>query len=368
MKSGTFWKLVFVSVLMIAFNNCQPVGESGDGQATGGSGSSSGILDDSAKLVMSREFYDNTMLSQFEARCTSCHADPRDGGVASKGAVFDFDRIRDNLIQGESAIANDLINRLVDPAVHDPSPDMGNPIINNLCPDGSAEGLCYDIVLWWNVTIHGDENATSPFLPGAGPGGGGGGGALSQGTMAEVSLLGRVSGFARNPDDAAEEVDVLIYVGGDASTGTLIATVTADERGPGGSQSGHYFSYQLPSEYLNGNSVTVYAYSMTDDPENLLEAAPKTARAWEINEDAESFWASNIEPELSQRCSRCHTNHTYEGRFFALSSPLPGEGGSSSNNLIYNKVSGQTGHSGGTFCSGSSLCSNLQNAWNLQFQ
>ena len=364
MKAGTFWKIFIASSLLVMFNNCQPAGKQGGGDNNSGDPPLD-QLSDSSKLELSRNFFNDTMVPQFESRCTTCHEAPR---IATqfglgRGAVFDFDRIREHLMAGTSAVDNRMIQILTDPNVH----DADGRITSNFCFQGSAEGLCADVIRWWNLAFYGDENATSPFLDGGSSGGGGG--SLSIGRLGSVSILGRVFGYARNPDNASDTVDVFVYVGGPVGQGDLVATVTANERGPGGSQAGHYFSYDLPSQYLDGVARDVYVYAMSASSENLLPS-PATARAWEISAEAETYFNNNMRSFLS-RCVECHGTpaQEYSNRFYVLASPKPGEGGSPTNNTFYQKLTGQGGHGGGTFCSGSNgICGDVQELWRIQFE
>jgi hypothetical protein len=183
-----------------------------------------------------------------------------------------------------------------------------------------------------------------------------------------ISNSGSVWGYARDTSNSSLILNVRFYVDGPAGNGRFAGETWANQRSSG-PNAGHFFTFQLPAEFVNGVTHTLYMYVVEDRAANLL---PTMSFAG-YTPKAESVFNNQIEGFVQVNCTRCHQTYWNYTTLFSgpLLKPTPAAGGTATNNLLINRMVGTVSHSGGKFCpNGLSdpLCVELQRWWNAEFK
>lgn len=185
--------------------------------------------------------------------------------------------------------------------------------------------------------------------------------------ISSVSILGEVWGYAYDPQNTSSSLKVILYIDGPVGSGQYIGETQANQSSPG-PNNGHYFRFQLPAQYADGNSHQLYVYGFDVRPELLLKPGAFSYLAY--TPKAENVFNVQLKSFTSGVCASCHSwsySSLYTG---PLMKPTPANGGSPTNNLFIQKMAGLTGHSGGKFCNGvnDGICLEIQNWWNAEFK
>ena len=103
------------------------------------------------------------------------------------------------------------------------------------------------------------------------------------GSFDGVESTGFAWGWSLDPDNANSSIAIHFYIDGPAGTGTYIGQVVANTARPDvnsvtGYPGDHGFGYQIPIQYLNGQTHSLYAYGIDTggDANTLLGGSPKT--------------------------------------------------------------------------------------------
>ncbi len=111
---------------------------------------------------------------------------------------------------------------------------------------------------------------------------------------------GYASGWSYDPDNPNVSNDVHIYIGGPAGSGAAGYAVTANQPRPDVNQAfgiggDHGFSFQIPSQYADGQQYAVYAYGIDTgaNSPSLLNGCPKY---FVINPPAPSVSLNQVSP------------------------------------------------------------------------
>lgn len=318
--------IVLLTILLVAYNNCDNLAQVDEGSDNGLAG---------------RDYYENSVTPAFEQACSTCHSAPRFGGVAPM-TIFSYDLAKEKLSNGTSSTDNELINKMQNIISHSGS---------NVCLSGVNASPCYEVRQWWSLEFSGGSGQTGLL-----------------GGVSYMSPLGAMTGWAAQAETPDVSLEVRFYVGGPSGSGTLLDTVTANENsgGAGGVAGLHGFSFDIPSAYRDGTSRDLYIYAIIDGSEVILPGQPYNFAAYEASSAGMSYFTSTVASELNSSCGSCHgfgADHTTS--FLTLLNPTPANGGTATNNELYNKGTGQ-GHSAGNRC-GSSCRSALQNWWDTEF-
>lgn len=182
-----------------------------------------------------------------------------------------------------------------------------------------------------------------------------------------ISTSGVAWGYAYDSRNPSSTLRILFYLDNPVGSGQFIGETQANLTSVG-PNTGHYFSFQIPAAYANGTQHRLYAYAHSATPSNLLSPNYITYVAY--TPKAESVFNQQIRGFVQTNCASCHT-WNYAGLYGGpLLNPTPFAGGTATSNLFIRKMSGQTGHSGGVFCSGgvnSGICSEIQRWWSAEF-
>jgi hypothetical protein len=208
--------------------------------------------------------------------------------------------------------------------------------------------------MWWDLEF--------------GEGGDGSNSDVPVGRISDVSSLGSVIGYAYDPNDTNATVTVHLYGDGPKGTGTLIASVVANQIGSDGNTPGdHAFTFQLPEAWRDGNEHTLHAY--IDDSDTPMLTAPRAYTAYAFSQAGRDYYNANVRGALNG-CAGCHTI-SYEQQFYSLIAPSPAEGGSATDNQLLNKPAqtNNTSHGGGLRCNGinASPCNVIRQWWTIEF-
>ncbi len=204
---------------------------------------------------------------------------------------------------------------------------------------------------------------------GGGSGSGSGAGlANSYGYADPVTALGSVGGEAKDPADPNATVTVFFFVNGPSGTGQAAGSVSASQPGLGNSGGARRFLFQLPAQFRNGSTQTLYAYAFINGAYQQIGGSPQTYAAYTPTPAGQSFYAANLQSQFQSRCIACHSVG-YEAQYANLLSPTKYRGGTAANNALVVKASGGSGHGGGSHCGGvnGGLCAQIQQWWALEF-
>jgi len=320
--------------LIILFQNCD-----GLNLEDSSSSNSRGAPDDFfVDPAAGEAYFANTLEPLMRNQCSSCHAIPRDGGTAPT-ILFNYDSMKSNILNGPSTTNNTMFN-------YTSGTEGNHP---NQCFSGLNDTPCKEIIQW--KLLEDPDTAV------------GGAGLVSQ-----VFLTGRVVGWSVDSENENKKVNVMVFIDGPAGVGTPIGPFLADQQGAGGTYGGHYFDFNLPPQFADGQSHTLYAYGDEAVEENIFAQMPLEFTAFTPKQAGRNFYNSNLAGTITASCSRCH-GWTYDSAYSRLLSPAPFLGGSAANNNFLIQASGGNGHRGGNFCSGginSGLCADIQSWWQLE--
>lgn len=326
----------------------------GDGNSVPGEGSSAseegsettppGENGAGGEEVDGATFFSETVLPTFEEKnCALCHADPRENPpIQGPLSIFSYDA---------------MLSLLADNSLFDK--------IQNLIPHGGGDQCegdieqspCKEVLEWWDA-----EFASDPEKAQDRP-------VKLLGEIRLVSVQGTITGWAYDPDAPDANVGVKVYFDGDQATGTLVAETSANLAGFDNNLSGnHAFQTPLPLELIDNSEHNLYVYATIGGEDVLLKGSPYAYTAFAKADGGLDFYNNNVRGNLNA-CTNCHT-FDYNAHWASLVNPSPAEGGTATNNLLFNKVSGATNHAGGTFCAAGngSPCDQFRSWWELEFQ
>jgi mono/diheme cytochrome c family protein len=303
-----------------------------------------------------REFFDQTVLPNFQNNCMVCHTEPiNQPPLPGPLTIYNYDQMKASISTGTNATDNNLVRKVQGLIGH-----AGG----NRCPGGINDAICKNITDWYAI-----EFQAPPITPSPPP--------VAQGLagmVTVVSSLGKVSGYAANAQNLASTVGVNFYLDGPSGAGILLnnAPISANQAGFNGGYTGaHAFSYFLPILYRDGLSHTLYAYAVENNVETQLQGSPYTFTAYVSSIDGYNYYNATVRPLLQQRCASCHSIN-YDQHFGSLLSPSPANGGTMTDNEMINMPAGRnmnTNHPGGNLCGSkdNSPCVELQTWWDLEF-
>ena len=340
--------LIFLSyssilVILIFYNNCNPIGE-GTHHLSLHDNSEVGDNNDSGNDYMSesQRYFEENVVPVFKNSCNNCHSSLQSGGNAPL-TIYNYTFIQTFLFDGSSSTNNRLINKMRNIIVH-----TGG----NRCPvNGLNDAPCKAVVDWRLREL---PDSPSGII----------------GAIDTISPSGTVSGWAKDPTSNTP-IEVIAYVDGpfDAPQTTLIGTFTADQAGTSEVNRGFFYNFDLPETFKDGQTRPLYIYGLAAHIDNLLPGSPKLFTIYTPKVEGQNFYTATVRPQLMTSCSSCHTIN-YGEQYRHLSSPSPFNGGTATNNILIQRASGQN-HPGGNHCPdgiNNGLCQNLQEWWRLEFQ
>lgn len=319
-----------------------------DGDA-GGSGGTDGNVDgddgEGTGPASGLTFFEQSVLPVFQAQCVSCHADPRmPVDIRGPLSIYSYNLMKAKLV-GSGSKDNDLLGKLTNKISHDGG---------DRCGGNLTASPCKEIVQWW-VTEKGED-------PDVGADGG------PVGRVFEVTSLGKIIGWAYDPDDTSKQIRVAFYIDGPTGTGTKIGETTANRSGADNNTPGdHAYLFDVPTQYRDKKKHTLHAYAVIDGKETMLGTAPYEFISYAFSEAGRTFYNQNV-LNAANGCNGCHVV-SYEQHFYALVSPAPNAGGTATNNVLINKagVRNGTAHGGGNRCGSGQPCNVFQQWWQVEF-
>lgn len=344
-------KLAMAAILVLGMMGCQPMhvknlqnngsGSGGNNSGSGGSGGSGGGSGNGSNLPTEQAFFVDNVKTSFEASCIACHAAPRlVTGTVAPLSIYEYETMKTMLNNGVSAANNQLINKMRGVVTHGGG---------DACSGNLVSGPCKEAMEWYKVENKVTENGSTGFID-------------------DVSPLGIVRGWAKDPGDENTKLTVFFYVGGPVGVGEAAGSVVAQEVGLGGQGLNHYFNHQLPARFRDGTTHQVYAYATEASAGNLLPGTPRDYIAYQQTQEGRDYYAANIQARFTSACGACHPT-SYEAQFANLISPTPDKGGTATNNGLINKGAGGGSHGGGNRCGNknSSPCSEFATWWDIEF-
>ncbi len=339
-----FVVLVACVGLAVAFNNCStsidtaPL-KSGN-TTTGSTGTNPNPTPGPGSAE--QQYFATKISPMFTSRCSTCHSEPRFGGLGGL-SIFNYALMRQHLLNGPSAVNNQLINKMQNIVSHSGG--------TNVCPLGVTTAPCKDVIDWWTFET---KQTAGGFL----------------GSLDSAAPFGTVYGWAANLSSPASLVTVYFYHNDTATgLGTLIGSTVANLPGPNnvGPSVGHYFSFTVPAQFRDGAVHQLYAYAAEAKPENVLPGAPLTYASYNQNPAAKVYFNNTVKPAMTA-CMSCHTVD-YDIFYYALIAPAKYQGGTALNNTLINKPSLTIPHGGGNVCGGKngSPCNLFQTWWTMEF-
>lgn len=183
-----------------------------------------------------------------------------------------------------------------------------------------------------------------------------------------ISNSGSVWGYARDTVNKNQILNVRFYVDGEAAIGRYAGQAFANQLSSG-PNAGHFFTYQLPAEFVDGRSHALYMYVVDERAENLL--APVSFAGY--TPKAQAVFGEQIKGFVQSNCTRCHDSYWQYSTLYSgpLLKPTPAQGGTATNNLLIKKMSGGVSHTGGMFCPNGlndPLCAEIQRWWTAEFK
>ncbi|GAB4023865.1 MAG: hypothetical protein Fur0010_27100 [Bdellovibrio sp.] len=304
-----------------------------------------------APLPVAQTHFETQIVPLFQMNCSACHAPPvNNPALPGPLTIFTYSEMVRMLNNGTSRDNNQLMNKIRNISSH-----AGG----NRCPGGLTDTVC-NMVRGWYDAEH--PNVTPPPNPAN----------LPTGQITAITNLGKVTGWAADPDSLGTAVTVNFYVDGPAGTGVLIGSTTANLAGFNGGYSGnHAFQYYIPVSYRDGVTRQLYAAIPDTQGDISLSGMPMTFTAYASTVAGFNYYEGTLKPLLTNRCANCHTIG-YDQHFASLLNPAPAVGGSATNNEMINMPSGRHGtknHPGGNICGtkDGAPCAQIQTWWNLEF-
>jgi hypothetical protein len=290
-------------------------------------------------------FFEQKVLPVFQAKCVSCHADPRQQ-VEIRGplSIYSYNSMKAKLINGASSSDNDLVNKASNKINHEGG---------DRCAGRMDTSPCKDISAWYIAEMGDNSENSNPGL---------------SGRVFEITPLGKIIGWAYNPGDASQELSVSFYIDGPAGIGTKLGPFVANRSGADNNTSGnHAFLVDIPLQFRDKKKHSLHAYALIDGKEVELSTDPYSFTAYALSEAGRAFYNANVANAVTG-CAGCHAL-SYEQHFYALVSPAPSEGGTATNNVLINKagVRNGTAHGGGNRCAGGNPCNVFQQWWTREF-
>ena len=326
-------------------------GGAGSGSSSTPPGAGGGINNPSSPSpsnpagLTGEQVFNTKVLPAYRQLCVSCHADPRQPAeVRAPLSIYSYGPMKVQLDMGASPEDNRLWNR-----VRNLEPHTGG----DRCQDGKTQSPCKEMIEWWIA-----EKGAPPA------------GAGQVGRITDVTSLGRVYGYAFDPQNSAVFVQVQFYIDGPKGTGTAIGTTVANKPGDDGNQPGdHSFSLDLPEAYRNGKAREIFAYAVIANEEKPLSSVGYKYTAYSFTQAGRDFYNANVQGRLGG-CGGCHTI-SYEQQFYSMIAPSPAKGGTATNNQLINKAAQTNGasHGGGQSCgnANASPCAEFQRWWQVEF-
>ena len=288
----------------------------------------------------SEEFLRLGVRPTLETSCKSCHTSPRfNPELPGPLTIYNHKIMRAFLLEGISPTNNSLINKVQNLVGHSGG---------NQCPGGPNTSPCREIIAWREFEVPGESSGPT-------------------GAISNISILGKINGFAIDPKNTGKKLTVMIYGGGPVGQGQLLATLVADLFGFGLGD-GHTFSFDLPAPFRDGTAQQLYVYADSATAESLLPGMPYNYAAYSYSQTGRDFYKQNLANTFSNSCGSCHGS-AYEDRFPALLFPSPFNGGTARNNSLINYANGENQHTGGSFCGGnknSGVCAQIRQWWNAE--
>jgi hypothetical protein len=291
-------------------------------------------------------FFEQKVLPVLQAKCVSCHADPRQPAeIRGPLTVYSYNSMKKKLSVGTSSNDNDLLNKLTNKISHEGGDRCGGKMDVSPCKEIAA----------WHIVEQGDDVAENPNAGVAG-------------RVFEITSLGKIIGWAYNPNDTTEELSVSFYIDGAAGVGTKLGPIVANRSGADNNTPGnHAFLLDIPLQFRDKKKHTLHAYAIIEGKEIELSAVPYSFTAYALSDAGRAFYNANVANNVTG-CGGCHVL-SYEQHFYALVSPAPSEGGTATNNVLINKagVRNGTAHGGGNRCAGGNPCNVFQQWWTREF-
>lgn len=328
------------------------VGDGIDGETDGTDGTDSDdpVVKDPPKTeetdpAAGRAFYDKSVLPVLQAKCVNCHADPRQA-VEIRGplSIYSYDLMKAKLV-GTSSVDNDLINKVMNKIGHDGADRCGGSYNASPCKEIAA----------WRLIEKGEDSGSNT-------------GNGIAGRIFDVTSLGKIIGWAYNPDKPTDILTVAFYIDGPSGTGTKIGPIMANRSGADNSTPGdHAYLVDIPESFRDKKKHTLQAYAVVDGKETLIESVPYDFIAYTLSVAGRAFYDANVKSAVTG-CAGCHTL-SYEQHFYAMVSPAPSQGGTANNNVLINKAGTRNGtaHSGGNRCNGGNPCTVFEQWWAMEF-
>jgi hypothetical protein len=190
------------------------------------------------------------------------------------------------------------------------------------------------------------------------------------GRITDITALGRVYGYAFDPQNLNIAVQVNFYVDGPKGTGVAAGSTMANKPGDDANQAGdHAFSIDLAEGFRNGKQREIFAYALIGTEEKPLSSLGTKYTAYAFSQAGRDFYAANVQGRMGG-CAGCHTI-SYEQQFYSMIAPSPAKGGTASNNQLINKPAQTNGaaHGGGQSCANAaaSPCADFQRWWQVEF-
>lgn len=295
--------------------------------------------------------FDTQVKIAFENNCMLCHTAPvNNPALPGPLTIFTYSEMLRMLNNGTSRDNNQLINKIRNIVSH-----AGG----NRCPQGLTDTVCNMVRGWWDQehpTVTPTPNPTN----------------LPVGQITSVTNMGKVTGWAADPDSLTSAVTVNFYVDGPSGTGVQIGSTIANLSGFNGGYSGnHAFQFFIPVTYRDGTTRTLYAAISDNAMDVALSGSPVSFTAYASTVEGFNYYENTLKPQLTSRCASCHTIG-YDQHFSSLLNPPPVSGGTATNNEMINMPNGRhsgNNHPGGNICGTKDgvPCSLIQTWWNLEF-
>lgn len=329
-KLSLFLSCAATFCLLLAFNNCAPLGSPLSGVTELSSSGSN----------LAKSAFANSVTPAFVTACQSCHAT---NGTAT-ARIFEYAFSKAQLMNGTTSINNQLMNK-----INGTTPHTGG----SLCANDTVSP-CKELKQWAVI-----ENPMKSTIP--------------VGMVTSVSNSGEVKGWAINPTSPATTITVSIYGNTSfANGGTLTMNVQANGNGAA-PYNGHYFTAQLPTSLVDATQRMLYVYAGGTSLDALFLGSPTSFKAYGPTTAGNNYYTATVVPAMTT-CNACHNGSiagafTYSSAFDLLISPYPDKGGTATNNAFIRNALGQLGHGGGKICANDAAqpCATFKLWWNLEF-
>ena len=155
--------------------------------------------------------------------------------------------------------------------------------------------------------------------------------------------LGKIKGWAGHSKDANAYYLINFYLDGDAGTGTLLGSVTANlYEYDNDLEEGHAFIFYIDSKYIDRKAHNLYAYAVIAGKEVALKGSPLAITPLAPKGGAAQTIYESIGFSKST-CRGCHSSFSYSNRWeFLATSEGEKTSWSATDNALYNKV--KAGH------------------------